>query len=191
MPDAAPVIQIDTSDLVKWQQALSQVSAQMQNTVIMRTLNWVGDKMRTQVIRATAEQAGVPYGRVKAAIETWGARPGGLAYELHAKGGYLTFASFNPVATRDGVRARPWGVTRDFPHAFIIASLAPLAFIREGDHIRPMYGPSIAKEMGREEPDGVVPAVAFFTADAAFPDRLEHELNRVIASEARKRGLGR
>jgi hypothetical protein len=133
---------------------------------------------RTKTFRALAEQTGLKYGDIRSAVTTVRAKPSAMhqAYELHARGGYLTLSHFRPAQTREGVRARPWGRSQLFRGAFIVRKLPPLVFRREGRArfpIRPLYGPAIPKEMIR----GASAEAFDQVVRTELPARLAHEID--------------
>jgi hypothetical protein len=171
---------VDVSDLLDTAKAFETFPQRTAVSIIARTLNYIGDKARTKVVRATAERVGLPYRDIRQAIATFRASPRGLAYELNARGGYLTLRRFNPTQTRTGVTARPWGRRQEFRGGFIVRSLPPLAFVRVGRSrlpIRAIYGPAIPIEMLR----GEVPAQSFETARAEAPARFQHEVEYALS----------
>ncbi len=185
-----PVMQIDTRSLVDWAKIVEELPGAIQNKVLNRTLNRVGDMARTQTFRALADQTGLKYGDISGGVSTIRARggPATQAYELDARGGYLTLSHFRPVQTREGVTARPWGMTRDFRGAFIVRKLGPLVFRRVGRErlpIKPLYGPAIPNEMVK----GASAAAFVKTAQERLPGELAHQLEFAIDEMRKAQGM--
>ncbi|MDB5596237.1 MAG: hypothetical protein JWM36_3198 [Hyphomicrobiales bacterium] len=124
---------------------------------IAKALDEVGNKARTQVIRATAKQAGVPYGAVKQVIITRQAMGNGMgSYVIIARDVTLSLRQFGAVQRGAGVSAAPWGVRRIFKHTFL--GLNGQVFVRRGKSrlpIKKLWGPNIPKEMVKETAEKV------------------------------------
>ncbi len=93
-----------------------------QNPVILpRIVNQVGNRAKTQVIRALTRQTGLPRKTIVAAVGNPAtARANGrLSYEMVTRGGYIRLKYLAPRETRAGVVARPFGKPMLFAGAFM------------------------------------------------------------------------
>ncbi len=126
--------------------------------VIRRAINRVGDKTRTQVVRALARQTGAKYGTIRRAMRYVRANYGRLDYRIVARGTFMPLSAFAARQTRAGVSAAPWGKRQLFRGAFIAASLGGGVYVREVKEgrragrlpIRQLYGPAIPRELLRD-----------------------------------------
>jgi hypothetical protein len=118
-----------------------------------KALDEVGNKTKTQTMRAVAAQAGVKYGAVKGVVSSRQAMGAGSGqYEIIARGATLSLKEFAPRQTAKGVSAAPWGKRRVFPHTFI--GPGGHIFARKGKSrlpIHKLFGPAIPKEMVKDE----------------------------------------
>ncbi|MBZ0230305.1 MAG: hypothetical protein K8F58_17895 [Bauldia sp.] len=135
--------------------------------VMRETLRASGDKTRTQVRRALKDQTGVKaYGTITRYTRSY-VHEGGLAYSVEGVGRGLPIDYFPVRVTGRGVSASPWRVVHNFKRSFAnggyFARLGPSRF-----PIRRLYGPSIAKEIVKDQ------------ALAAFLDAGPREVARIL-----------
>lgn len=94
--------------------------------VLPRIVNQVGNRSKTQVIRALTKQTGLPR---KTIVEAVGnpntAKPGKLSYEMTTRGGDIRLKYFNAKEIRKGVSATPLGKRTLFEGAFMKAGRFP------------------------------------------------------------------
>jgi hypothetical protein len=119
-----------------------------------KAIDEVGNKTKTKVIRATAKQAGVKYGRVRGVVSSRQVmgRAGAGQYEIVARDATLSLKEFGASKGSRGITARPWGIMRRFPHAFF----GPGGHVYERTSrlrfpIKMLWGPSIPKEMVKDQ----------------------------------------
>jgi hypothetical protein len=96
---------------------------------IRRAINHTGDKAKTAMARALAKQTGLKVSVTKRALKPLRASDGSatgfvpgkgsLEYVLRCKGGDVSLKYFRPIERGGGVYARPWGVQRFYPGAFM------------------------------------------------------------------------
>lgn len=111
--------------------------------VLPRIVNQVGNRAKTQVIRALTRQTGLPRKTIVTAIgKPATARPGRLAYEMQTAGGNIRLKYVKPKETRAGVRASPWGKRTLFAGTFILGGQFPNrhGFVRDGHVMRRLDG---------------------------------------------------
>jgi hypothetical protein len=125
---------------------------------ISKAIDEVGNKTKTQVIRAVARQAGVKYGAVSRVLYAKQAMgTGGGEYVLTARDTTLSLKEFAPRQTKAGVSAAPWGKRRIFPHTFIGPGGHVFArVIVDGKRVKrlkihKLFGPNIPKEIVKDE----------------------------------------
>jgi hypothetical protein len=120
---------------------------------VAKAIDEVGNKTKTVVIRQTAAQAGVKYGKAKGVINARQAMgAGGGQYEIIARDVTLSLKEFGPKRTGKGVSAAPWKKRRVFPHTFF--GPGGHVYVREGRSrlpIKKLWGPNIPKEMVKDE----------------------------------------
>lgn len=89
--------------------------------VLPRIVNQVGNRAKTQVIRALTKQTGLPRKTIVKAIGNPAvARPGGsLIYEMTSKGGDIRLKYFDARETRKGVTAKAFGKRTLYPGTFM------------------------------------------------------------------------
>lgn len=88
--------------------------------VLPRIVNQVGDRAKTQVVRALTKQTGLPRKTiVKAVGDPTRAHAGKLSYEMVTAGGDIRLKYLNPRETRPGVTAAPWGRRQLYPGTFM------------------------------------------------------------------------
>ncbi|MBX8803455.1 hypothetical protein HBA92_22375, partial [Ochrobactrum sp. MR28] len=94
--------------------------------VVPRIVNQVGNRSKTQVIRALTKQTGLPRKTiVKAVGNPNTAKPGKLSYEMTTRGGDIRLKYFNAKEIRKGVSATPLGKRTLFEGAFMKAGRFP------------------------------------------------------------------
>lgn len=88
--------------------------------VLPRIVNQVGDRSKTQVIRALTKQTGLPRKTiVKAVGDPRRANGRQLSYEMATRGGNIRLKYLAPRETRAGVTATPWGKRTLFAGTFM------------------------------------------------------------------------
>lgn len=88
--------------------------------VLPRIINQVGDRSKTQVIRALTKQTGLPRRTiVKAVGDPTRANGRQLSYEMVTRGGNIRLKYLAPRETRPGVTAKPWGKRQLFAGTFM------------------------------------------------------------------------
>lgn len=88
--------------------------------VLPRIVNQVGNRAKTQVIRALTKQTGLQRKVIVKAIGDPGvARPGKLSYDMVTRGGNIRLKYLSPKETRKGVSAKPFGQRKVFAGSFM------------------------------------------------------------------------
>ncbi|WP_024899507.1 hypothetical protein [Brucella rhizosphaerae] len=88
--------------------------------VLPRIVNQVGNRAKTQVIRALTKQTGLQRKTIVKAIGDPGvARPGKLSYDMVTRGGNIRLKYLSPKETRKGVSAKPFGQRKVFAGSFM------------------------------------------------------------------------
>jgi hypothetical protein len=153
-----------------------------------------GDMAFTRVVRQVAKQMGVK--QTTLTTRSRGLRKrratfGNLTYEIQAKGHYLPVSYFPPLMSgRAGASARPWGREQHFPRAFIATFRSGHTgiFIRTSERtatgkprLKELWGPSVARELTREDRRPNAPQIFADTFEEVLPGRIAHEVQRVLA----------
>lgn len=118
-------------------------------------LNEGGDLERTQVRRALRQQTGVSKaGTITSHTKSKRASAGNLEYTISGLGKGLPIRDF-PVRSGIGapVTARPWNVSHTFERSFQTSRKGMLRARRGASRfpIRALYGPSVAKEIVKDD----------------------------------------
>ena len=173
MPDLAVALKFDhaLSDIIKRIGDKSEYA-------VRKAIDEVGNKTKTQVIRAVAQQAGVKVGRARAVIRSTQAMGAGSGvYTIIARDVTMSLKEFGPRQTAKGVSAAPWRKRQVFNHTF--TGPGGHVFVREGKArlpIRKLWGPAIPKEMTKD----VAEETFFATVDAMLPAAVEKWLMRQV-----------
>jgi hypothetical protein len=170
-------ISIDISGLERMGQRLGKIDLK---PAIARALNRAGNHMTVVVVRQLAGQTGLGVREVRDEVHVDKAYAGKLSYRATIPGRWLTLAHFEPTQTPRGVSARPWGFRRTFPHSFMIRNIPFIRMGREPLPVRPLFGPSLAREFER----GDVERMAVQAAHEAWHKNIKHEVDFAL------RGIG-
>lgn len=166
-------VKFSGTSLSVWAEKIATLGAQA-DVEMARGLNDGGKVVFTQVRRALKTQMGLlSYGTVVKATDDIPASPSRLIYSMSGRGKGLPIRDF-PVAANAGgpVTASPWGVPRTFERSFV-TSKRGLLRARRGtarEPIRPLFGPSPAKEIVKDQ--------ALATFEAAVPGIVEPTIMR-------------
>jgi len=114
-----------------------------------RGLSAGGDKARTKVRKALRDQTNVK--RYSSIVSRSPSHRSGLTYTIEGQGKGLPIAEFPVQATAAGVEAEPWGVAHLFKRSFAMAKGFRARLTSRRFPIRALYGPSIAKEIGKDK----------------------------------------
>lgn len=172
-------IKADVSAFDHLHKQLSAVGNQAPHA-IRRAINHVGDKVRTQVVRTLAKQAGVKYGDARRAIRVQRANYSRFEYRIATSGKHLPLSVFGARQTRKGVSAAPWGKRRVFPHSFMVKGRVFLRMGKGRMPIRQMWGPALPKEIVKAE----TAAIFLATVATQLPARVAHELAALMKGHA-------
>ena len=94
--------------------------------VLPRIINQVGNRAKTQVIRALTSQTGLPRRTIVKAIgDPRRAQTSRLSYEMVTRGGNIRLKYLAPRETRKGVTAQPWGKRQLFAGTFMKGGAFP------------------------------------------------------------------
>ncbi len=144
-----------------------------------RALNHEGRKSFTAVKRALRKQTDIPPFMIKASMAFRSSSKHHLRTIISGTGSELPLRLFKPAQFSYGVRAKVWGKHQTYRSAFIVARYGGNVFHRTSRKrfpIQRMFGPSIPKEMVRDET-----LETFEQSGNAIMDRAMHELSRILA----------
>ena len=111
--------------LFEFQRRLAHVEQRFPR-VIPQTINQVGNRAKTQVIRNLTKQTGLKRKTIVKAVGDPGlARPGKLSYDLVTRGGNIRLKYLTPRETAPGVVAKPFGKTTLYPGSFMMGGAFP------------------------------------------------------------------
>lgn len=163
--------------------AMEKLAGPRRVAAARRALNHTGDKVFTAVRREVSKQVGLPQKTIVARgrLKPFRATGGNLTHIIRSSGRALSLSHFKPRQLAAGTKASPWGRRQMFKHAFmgprpgvIAPRLGGHVWVRKGSSRMPikfLYGPSIPKELVRDES-----AAAFARVSAELPARVEHEV---------------
>lgn len=184
---------IDAQGMARIEAAMRAAGKEAPNA-IRRALNWVGDRTKTQVVRALTAQTGLKFAVIQRAVRPVRANYGALIYRLKAAGGNVSLKYFGARETAAGVTAAPWGVRSLYASAFIRGGIFPRrvplglggqVFKRVGGARLPIQkqvsGLFIPKEMVRGETAATFEA----TVGALLPGRVDHEVGAILSGHVR------
>jgi hypothetical protein len=164
---------------VRYEAMVRQVGEGAAALAFSRALNHEGRKSFTAVKRALRKQTDIPPFVIKASMAFRSSSKQHLRTIISGTGRELPLRLFKPVQFSYGVRARVWGKHQTYRSAFIVARYGGNVFhrtLRERLPIQRMFGPSIPKEMVRDET-----LKTFEQSGNAIMDRAMHELSRILA----------
>lgn len=154
---------------------------------LIRAVNHTGDKARTQVRIALVPQTGLKRRTIDKAVKSKRAFNGG-AYEIISRGGNVRVMFFSPRETRKGVSAAPWNARRVYPGSFMKGGRFPnrkalgIGVVqRVGKSRTPLQTVKSGLFIPEEMVKGQSAAVFFATVEQHLPERLAHELYRILA----------
>lgn len=163
---------------IKYEAMIQRFGDKAANTAYRRALNHSGRKTYTAVKKSLREQTSFKAAEVTKATRFIGPNRVNLSFKIVGRGRHRGLRNFGAKQFRYGVRARVWGKVQKFKSAFIVDSLSGHAFVRSGSArlpIRVMYGPSIPKELVKDQTKE--------TFEESLPDlhrRAVHELKRIL-----------
>lgn len=191
----------DVSGIERLGNGLGRLNSHEKHLVLQRAVNHTGEKARTKVIRALAEQTGLGYGVIKKAVRTgraWGAGAdastfregrGSLTYVLSSKGGFISLKYFKARETRAGVTAAPRGQRKlfartftkggQFPNRVEASGLNGHVYLRTGAGRAPLEYQDSDVAIPAEMLQGASADAFTSTVNAELPKRVMHEINRL------------
>jgi hypothetical protein len=177
-----PAIVVEALDQIaaKYGRALENLGQRDAIIVMARALNHTGDKARTKVKRALAEQTGIQYGKINGLISSKRAqRTGaGLEYAIVGKRNNTNLSLFKARETSTGISAYPWKKLHQFKGGFLVARYGGKAYRRKTHSRFPLTtldGPNVVKELVKD-----ASAQAFESTIPEIIARVAHELKRVL-----------
>ena len=162
----------------RYEAALHLVGRKTANLAFSRALNRTGRPTFTAVKRALRKQTDIPRGLVDAGVTFKPATSRTLQTAITGRGPYLPLQLFGARQFAYGVRAKVWGKHQQYRSAFIVSKFAGGAYKRLTPRrfpIRQLYGPSVGKELVKDQ--------SLSTFEASMPNvsaRALHELKRLL-----------
>ena len=138
-----------TSNIKDVQKQLNALERKVLPKATNRSLNRVGGKVNTQVLRYVSKKVGLPqkalkqrgfFARVNSNLKT-------LTTQIRVIYGAIPLKDFNPRQTKQGVTAKAWGKRKVYKNTFISEELGHPVFVRETKERAPMkkiHGPNPA-----------------------------------------------
>lgn len=186
-----PTIKVDVSSFKRLANMIQAASANA-GPAMNRAVNRAGDMAKTAMIRTLAPQTGLRPKVIRKALRSKRASSlAGGSYVIESRGGDVRLKYFSARETRKGVSAAPWSQRQIFAGTFIKGGRFPnRVTLGMGGHVFKRTGaarkPIIAARSGVFIPEEMISgssAAAFYaTADRVLPERLAHELLRILGA---------
>ena len=163
---------------IRYEALIQRVGDGNATLAFSRALNHEGRKSFPAVTRALRGQTDIPPGIISAAMKFKSSSKHHLRTIISGSGSELPLSLFRPAQFSYGVRAKVWGKRQAYRSAFIVAKYGGNVFHRTSKKrlpIQQMFGPSIPKEMVRDQT-----LDAFEQSGNAIMDRAMHELARIL-----------
>ena len=182
-------IKVDASSLTRVSNLLHSAGKNAPLAMI-RAVNHTGDKARTQMRRVLVTQTGLKMKTIRKAVTSKRAFNGG-AYEIKSRGGNVRLMFFGARETQKGVSAAPWNKRQVYPGTFMKGGLFPnrkgmvaggAVVRRAGKGRHPLHGVKSGLFIPTEMVTGSSEGAFYSTVESALPDRLAHELYRILGS---------
>lgn len=183
-------MRIEGRGLEQFGQAAKALSGKKMARAEMRAVNRAGSMGRTQVLRATVKETGLPRKTIDNAIVVKKATMNHFDYRNDAKGGNVRLKFFKPRETRKGVTAKPFGKRRLFAGTFMRGGLFP----NRKKITKRLTGGNVYERYGRRFPVGIVKSDVYIPTEmmegadktrwtekalVALDKRIAHELSRL------------
>lgn len=180
----------DVSGLEKLERQMVELETRFP-LALARTVNQVGRRAKTRVIRALVKQTGLDRKVIhEAVLEASTAKPGQLLYALRTRGGFIRLKYLKPRETRRGVVAKPFGKSRLYPGSFMRGGKFPNRKDVEyfGGHVWARHGDRMHIHQVRSQvriPDEMVRAASAESfrveAEQVLPARVDRLIARLLA----------
>lgn len=152
-------LRVDTSELVKLEKGLMQLSVAIRDKVVMRSTNATGGTTRTLIKGTLAKETSLPPARVLRRFKTFKAHPKNATFRITIKDNHVRLIEFGGRQLRGSTTsAKVWGKRQQFKDTFI----ATMGNGRQGifkhqrgrtasgnQKIKMLYGPALPKELMR------------------------------------------
>ena len=170
-------------DIREVEKTLSRAQRKAVPDASRMALNRVAASVRSAAVKAIAAETGIKQKDVRAATTLRKAGRGRvLRAEIDARGRPLNLIRFGARQLKKSVSAKPWRRRRVYKRRVWVGNQGRTVFIREpGGKIRGMYGPSIAREMIRDQVGKAI--------HARFAERWPIEFERALNLQLRKLGF--
>jgi hypothetical protein len=178
----SPAVRIVIKDLdqtrVRYEAMVQQVGEGNAALAFSRALKHEGRKTFTAVKRALRKQTDIPPAMITASMAFRSSSKRNLRTIISGSGRELPLRLFKPSQFSYGIRAKVWGRYQTYRSGFIVAKYDGNVFHRTSSKrfpIQKMFGPSIPKEMLKDET-----LETFERSGNAIMDRAMHELSRIL-----------
>lgn len=182
-------IKVDASGFKRFSNMLQAASANA-GPAMNRAVNRAGDMAKTAMIKALVPQTGLKPKVIRKALRSKRASAvAGGTYVIESKGGDIRLKYFNARETRKGVSAAPWGQRQVFAGTFIKGGHFPNrvalamgghAFKRSGAARKPIVAARSGLFIPEEMISGASAGAFYATANRVLPERMAHELLRIL-----------
>jgi hypothetical protein len=182
-------LELDPSSIEQMAETFKKAEQEMPAAVI-RAVTRTGTMARTKVVRALTKQTGLQRDTIVRAVKP---RPAGMSYALYVRGGNVALKYFKPRETGSGVSAAPWNKRRVYVGAFINSGFherAPSPKLhgqvmqRVGRGRLPIHKVKSGLFIPKEFVSGDSESAFWDTVMSVLPQRLQHEIARVLSGKA-------
>lgn len=163
---------------IRYEAMVQRVGERDAALAFSRALNYEGRKTFTAVKRSLRKQTDIPPFMITASMAFRSSSQRNLRTIISGSGKELPLRLFKPSQFSYGVRAKVWGKHQTYRSAFIVAKYGGNVSHRTSKKrfpIQRMFGPSIPKEMVKDET-----LETFEQSGNAVMDRAMHELSRIL-----------
>lgn len=163
---------------IRYEAMVQEVGEGAAALAFSRALNHEGRKTFTAVKRELRKQTDIPQFMITASMAFKSSSQRNLRTIISGSGKELPLRLFKPSEFSYGVRAKVWGKHQTYRSAFIVAEYQGNVFHRTSKKrfpIQGMFGPSIPKEMVKDET-----LETFEQSGNTVMDRAMHELSRIL-----------
>jgi hypothetical protein len=182
-------LEIDPSPLEHMAETFKRAEQEMP-AAIVRAVGRTGAMAKTRVVRALTKQTGLKRDTIVRAVKP---RPAGMSYALYVRGGNVSLKYFKPREVAKGVSVAPWHPRRLYAGAFINSGqrmrapspkLHGQVMMRTGKGRLPLHKVKSGLYIPKEFVTGESERAFFDTVMAVLPQRLQHEIARILSGKA-------
>lgn len=182
-----------TSNIKDVQKQLNALERKVLPKATNRSLNRVGGKVNTQVLRYVSKKVGLPqkalkqrgfFARVNSNLKT-------LTTQIRVIYGAIPLKDFNPRQTKQGVTAKAWGKSKVYDGAFVSDTLGRHVFVRKSKArlpIKKLWGAIPSVEADKPELKMIIGKVVEDNMGKELTSNIQFYASKEIQRASRGRG---